>query len=69
MQREFAGRNLNISATETCTDILEYMVSEEKIMHTTQVDDHLNKLTPYMINGWPSTRSEVKIEIKSYWPF
>ena len=41
----------------------------EKIRHATHMDDQLNVLTAYMINGWPSTRAELKEEIQLYWPF
>ena len=36
----------------------------EEIKYAVQVDDHLNVLTVYVINGQPSTRSYVKEEIK-----
>ena len=44
---------------ETCTDISECL-AVYKIMHAPQSIDHLNALTVYMINGWPSTRADVK---------
>ena len=56
----------NIKAVETCADIPEYMTPEE-ISQALQADDNLNVLTEYMINGWPSTKAEVKEEIRLYW--
>ena len=61
---EITGMNLNINAIKMCTDIPECTTVEE-IRHTTQVDDHLNALTAYVINGWSSTRGEVKEEIQT----
>ena len=66
--KEIVGMNLNINAIETCMDIPECMSTEE-MRHTTQVDDHLNALTMYVIHGPPSTRADVKEEIQPYGPF
>ena len=44
------------------------MHEAEEMRHTKQEDDHLNILTAYMINGWPSTRTKIK-EAQPYWLF
>ena len=53
---------------EICTDTPECMTAEE-IRHVMQEDDHLNALKAYIINGWSSTRAEIKEETQPYWPF
>ena len=40
----------------------------EEIRHAAQVHNHLNALTAYVINDWPSTRAEAKEEIQLFWP-
>ena len=45
------------------------MHDSKEIRHAIQAHDNLNALTVYTINGWLSTRSEVKDEIQPYWPF
>ena len=52
-------KNLNINAIKICTDISECIIVEA-IRHETAADDHLNTLTVCVINGWTSTRVEVK---------
>ena len=47
---EIAWIQLNINVIETSTDIPECMMAEE-IRYAPQVDDHLDTLTVYMING------------------
>ena len=34
-----------------------------------QVDDHLNRLTAYVLNGWLSTRNDIKEEAQPNWLF
>ena len=63
--KEITGVTLNINAIEMCTDIPECKPAKE-IWHVTQADDHLNTLTAYVINLWPSVRIKVKEEIQPY---
>ena len=51
--------SLYISAVEPCTGIPECMTPEE-VRHVIQVDDQLNTLTACMINGWLTTRAELR---------
>ena len=32
-------------------------------------DDHIGVLSPYVMHGWPSTRTEVVKEVQPYWSF
>ena len=54
--------NLNIDVTDITTGILACM-TENKIQDAMQDDEHLQDLSNYIINGWPSTRPEVKHKI------
>ena len=65
---EILWMGLNINAIEVSTDMPECM-EVEAIRHAMQDYSHLSALITYMIHGWPSTRAEVKEELKPYWPF
>ena len=60
--------NLTTNAIETCTDIQECMMAK-KIKYVTPTDDHLHVLKTYVLNGWSSTRADIKDKIQAYWPF
>ena len=65
IDKEIKGKNLNINVVEMYVNIPECMMAEE-FRYEMQVDDHLNTLTAFLINGWLSTRAETKEEIKQY---
>ena len=49
-EKEIPGVNVNMNATEMCTDIPECTIAEE-IRYGTQEHDHLSALTMCVING------------------
>ena len=59
--------NINMHVISTAVDI-HICTSIEDIEAATRQDSDLQRLMPYIIQGWPYTKDEVKHSIQKYWP-
>ena len=65
---EVADMNIKVNAIESCTDMPDYMRSEE-IKSVTINDEHLSIVSDYVLCGLPSVKAEVQKNLQPYWLF
>ena len=57
--------DIRVDAIQSMTDILECM-SISQIQQMTAQDEHLQHFKNIIITGWPNTKDQLHIDIRSY---
>ena len=65
---EIPSIQMDINAIQTTTNIPECMTMH-KLQQVTSQDEHLQHLKEYIIQGWPESRDQITLDMRTNWMF